>query len=66
MSGRRGRSRRRPPPPPRSAREHRERLESELRIVRRQRDGQQRVTDKEIDLRHVVDADMPADFLIKS
>ena len=26
---------------------------------------QQRVADKEIDLRHVVDADMPADFLTK-
>ena len=57
----------RPPPPPRSTREtHHARLESELRSVRRQRDGQQRVADKEIDLRHIVDADMPADFLIKT
>ena len=48
------------------ARDHRTSLESELRSVRRQRDGQQRVADKEIDLQHVVDADMPADFLIKS
>ena len=36
-----------------------------VRSVRRQRDGQQRVADKEIGLRHIVDADMPADFLIK-
>ncbi len=47
------------------ARDHRGRLESELRSVRRQRDRQQRVADKEIDLRHVMDADMPADFMIK-
>ena len=48
------------------ARDHRTRLESELRSVRRQRDAQQRIADKEIDQRHVVDADMPADFLIES
>ena len=47
------------------ARDHRARLESELRSVRRQRGGQQRVADKDIDLRHVVDAKMPANFLIK-
>ena len=46
------------------ARDHRARLD-ELRSIRRQRDGQQRVADKEIGLRHIVDADMPADFLIK-
>ena len=34
-----------------------------MRSVHRQRNGQQR--DKEIDLRNVVDADTPADFLIK-
>ncbi len=48
------------------AQDHRTRLESELRSVRRQRDAQQRIADKEIDQRHVVDADMPADFLIES
>ena len=47
------------------ARDHRARLESELQGVRRQRNKQQRFANKEINLRHVVDADMPADFLIK-
>ena len=49
-----------------NARDHRARLDSELRSSRRQHDGQQRVANKEIDLRHVVDTDMPADFLIKT